>query len=99
MLDDLRELDLVRDRDDALGQAEADGEVLEVGGARHHHGVGAAVVDQRDRHLLRHTRRAPAPIPPPRQTPRSTLRTGAGIGYSAASHVGAMRRDCRACSS
>ena len=43
--------DLVGRRDDALGQAEAVGEVLEVGRGRHHHRVGHAAVDEVDRHL------------------------------------------------
>ena len=38
--------------DDALGQGEADGEVLEISRRRHHHGVGAAVIGEGDRHLL-----------------------------------------------
>ena len=28
--------------DDALGERKADGEILEIGGRRHHHGVGSA---------------------------------------------------------
>ena len=40
-------LDLGRRRDDALGEAEADGEILKVLRRRHHHGVRAAAVGQR----------------------------------------------------
>ena len=63
MLDDLELGDVARRRDAAFGQAEADGEVLEVGRARHHHRVGGAVVDQRDRRLLRTVRSTGVPRP------------------------------------
>ena len=49
---DLDVADLRRLFDDALGEREAAGEILEVAGRGHHHGVTDAVVDQRDRHLL-----------------------------------------------
>ena len=43
---------LVGGAQDALGQAEAEREVDEVGRRRQHHRVGDAVVDQRNRHLF-----------------------------------------------
>ncbi|MNZ29914.1 hypothetical protein D3C78_471690 [compost metagenome] len=42
-------VDVLQAVDDPLGQREADGEILQLGGAAHHHGVGDAVVDQRHR--------------------------------------------------
>ena len=44
--------DLRRLVDDVLGQGEAAGEVLDVAGRGHHHGMADAVVDQRHRDLL-----------------------------------------------
>src|SRR6185437_9399805 len=39
--------------DEVLGEGEPAGEILQVAGRGHHHGVADAVVDQRHRHLLR----------------------------------------------
>ena len=50
--DDLDVVDLVRPRDDAFRQAEADGEILEIVRRRHHHRIGEAVVGERDRGFL-----------------------------------------------
>ncbi len=44
--------DILPARDDAFRQAEADGEILEVGGGRQHHRVADAVVLEGDRRLL-----------------------------------------------
>ena len=49
---DLDVVDLRRLLDDALGEREAAGEILEVAGRGHHHGMADAVIDQRHRHLL-----------------------------------------------
>jgi hypothetical protein len=57
LLDDIEPHNLVLRGDDALGQAEADSEVLQVRGRGHHHGMRGAVVDQRHRHLIRHRTR------------------------------------------
>ena len=54
MLDRLAVEDVVDGGDQALIEGKADGEILEVGRARHHHGIGAAVEDERDRRLLGH---------------------------------------------
>ena len=86
--------------DDALGQAEADGEVLEVGGRRHHHGVGRAVVGEGDRRPPPGSRARPCSRPPPRTA--SAPDAGDGLGhrrYSAASAWAAMRRLCAESSS
>ena len=53
LADDIQALDLVQGADNALGQAEADRKILEVGRRRHHDCVGRAVIDEGDRHLLR----------------------------------------------
>ena len=53
LLGDLEALDLVRPLDDALAQAEPHGEVAQVRRGRHHHRLGAAVVDHRHGGLLR----------------------------------------------
>ena len=52
-LDDLDALDGVERRDHAFGEAEADGEILEVLRRRHHHRVGRGVEGEGDRRLLR----------------------------------------------
>jgi hypothetical protein len=49
---DLDVVDLRRLLDEMLGQREAAGEVFEVAGRGHHHGMTDAVVDQRHRHLF-----------------------------------------------
>ena len=49
---DVQLLDVRRGFDHTLAQAEADGKILEVGGCRHHDGVGDASIGQRDRGLL-----------------------------------------------
>ncbi|MGY4550115.1 hypothetical protein ACVMDO_005544 [Bradyrhizobium sp. USDA 4513] len=59
-LDDVEGLDLVGRLHDAFAQAEAHGEVAEVLGRAHHHGVGAAIIGQRERRLLRDQARAVA---------------------------------------
>ena len=53
LLDDIQPLDFVDRRHDAFGQAEAERKVFEILRRRHHHGVGAAVIGERDRRLLR----------------------------------------------
>ena len=93
LLDDLQPFDLVGGRDDAFGQAEAEGEVLEVLRRRHHHGVGAAVVGEGDRGLLRDRALAVGEARRRRQAVRATRSIGGATRlYSAASTAGAMRR-------
>ena len=83
---DLDVVDLRRLLDDALGEREAAGEILEVAGRGHHHGVADAVVDQRHRHFLGDDlvarlaagRREPARGPVNRAAP---FRTAAGHTY------------------
>jgi hypothetical protein len=52
--DHLEPLKVVRRGDELLGQAEAEGEVLEIGRRRHHHHMGNAVVHDGDRGFLHH---------------------------------------------
>ena len=54
MIHDRHFLDIVRRGGDALGDGEADREILQIGGARHHHGVGRAVEGKCDRNFFRH---------------------------------------------
>ena len=49
---DLDVVDLRRLVDDVLGQREAAGEILEIAGRGHHHGMADAVIDQRHRDFL-----------------------------------------------
>ncbi|OWK19489.1 hypothetical protein AJ88_42275 [Mesorhizobium amorphae CCBAU 01583] len=96
---DLDRLDLVRSGNDALGQREAECEIIEIGRARHHHRMRRAGEGERHRRLLRHHAvRGRRPAGAVRQ-PRYLRRCFAARGqdYSAASS-GAIRRLWRACS-
>jgi hypothetical protein len=52
--DDIQLVDLINATHDTLGQAEADRQIGQVGGARHENGEGRAVVHKGDRTLLCH---------------------------------------------
>ena len=98
-LDDVERADLVGGLHDAFAEAEADREIPQVLRRRHHHGVGAAIVGEGDRGLLRDRRGAladAAVAPDPTIGRCEPVRASR---YSAASTAGAMRRDWRACSS
>ena len=56
--DDIERVDLVRRLHDAFAEAEADREIPQVLRRAHHHGVGAAIIGQRQRGLLRDQARA-----------------------------------------
>ena len=71
--------DLVRRGDDALGQAEADGEILEIVRRRHHHRIGRAVIGEGDGGLLRRSR-ARRSVAPRRAPDRARRRDGAAGG-------------------
>src|SRR6266700_4117408 len=98
-VDDVERKDLVRRLYDAFAEAEADRKVLEIMRRRHHHGIGAAIIGQRDRRLLWHKPCAAldapaAPGPAVDHTDRFVHPP-----HSAASTTGRMRREWRACSS
>ena len=77
------------DRDDAFAEAEADREILEIARRPHHHGIGAAIVGQRDRASLPGSRAAPSLTPPSRQICRcDASRPDRAWPYSAASAGG-----------
>ncbi len=95
---DIQRFDIVGTLDDTFVQAESDGEVFEILRRAHHHGIGAAIVGQRQRGLFRnHTRAfAGAAVAP------DLAMNGANRlvhFYSAASIVAAIRLLWRACSS
>src|SRR5690242_6053383 len=50
--DDCEILDLARILDNALGDAEADCEILEIGRGRHHHGEAQSIISERDSSFL-----------------------------------------------
>src|SRR5215813_12346063 len=90
-LNDLEPLDLIRRANDALGQREADREILEILRRRHHHRVSAAVIGERDggllgNHALARCRAVRAPAA------AGDRGEGGRHGYSAASTTVVMRR-------
>src|SRR6185437_4423623 len=96
-LDDIEGFDVVGRLQDAFVEAEADGEIRQVLRRAHHHGVGTAIIGQRQRGLLRNDARA---LGETAVSPGFPLRWAgrAARHYSAAS-AGAMPRECLACSS
>ncbi len=82
---------------DAFGEREAIGEVFQIGGRRHHDGMGRAIISERDRRLLGHG--ALSLLRAARTIGDAADGPGGGrqhIGYSAAVTSGAIRRDCLA---
>jgi hypothetical protein len=73
---DLKVLDLIRRRDDPLRQAEADREVLEIRGRRHHHGMSGPIVGEGDRGLLGDGARARLDAAVPRRPHDAPKRQG-----------------------
>src|ERR1700733_2189541 len=102
-IDDIERVDIGRRLDDAFAEAKADREIFEVAWRGYHHGVGAAIIGQRQRGLFRNDARAFAKA----ALNKAAIAPDLAIdwanrfphGYSAASTTGAMRREWRACSS
>ena len=90
--DDIERFNIIEALDDAFAQAEPDGEVFEVLRRAHHHGIGAAIIGQRQRGLFRNHPRAFAGAA---VAPDLALNGANRVVhvYSAASMVASIRRD------
>ena len=85
--------------DDAFAEAEADREIFEILRRAHHHGIGAAIIGQRQRGLFRNRALAVADAGRRARLAIDACEPDRASSIPRHPPTGAMRREWRACSS